>query len=106
MLYVEENRLQEAEEAFRRSAEINPDFTDALFKLGAVCFQEGRLEEALKAWENTIKINPHRVDALARLAISYYNLQDFSKARSYFAELKKRRVPIDAAILERLGLTK
>ena len=58
-----QGRLVEAEAAYRRALEIEPEYVRALIGLGEVEAQLGRPGSALKRFEEAIEIDPHEPDA-------------------------------------------
>src|SRR5262245_48415609 len=62
------NRFSEAEAAFRRALELNPQFADAWFNIGNILRHEQRYAEADGAYRNAIALVPNHAGALNNLA--------------------------------------
>jgi tetratricopeptide (TPR) repeat protein len=60
--------LAEAEEAYRRAVEADPDFADAHCNLGAVCQQRDRRAQARACYERALACDPAHVEAHLNLA--------------------------------------
>jgi protein O-GlcNAc transferase len=56
-------RIPEAEAAYRRAAELNPNHPLAHFALGQALKAQGRLEEAVAAYQRAVAVNPTMVEA-------------------------------------------
>jgi tetratricopeptide (TPR) repeat protein len=60
-------RYDEAEAAFTRVLELDPDSFAALYNLGVTAFQQGREEEAIERYERAIELEPQHPLAAATL---------------------------------------
>lgn len=58
-----ENRLDEAEAAYRQALKLDPDYVGALIGLGQVEGQLGRAESALARFSTAIEIDPEQAEA-------------------------------------------
>jgi tetratricopeptide (TPR) repeat protein len=56
-------RWPEAEAAFRRGAELEPNNSDTLANLGATLVNQNKLAEALQFFERAASANPGNIDA-------------------------------------------
>ena len=51
-------RLREAQESYRRAADLNPNYAEAHLSLGNASYELGELEEALLSYERAARITP------------------------------------------------
>ena len=56
VLFHQNNRLSEAESAYRTALKLNPGFAEAYNNLGNVLKDQGRQKEALSAYRKALKI--------------------------------------------------
>lgn len=61
-------RHDEAEAAFRRSADLDPVSYAACRNLGGACLQQGKMDEAIEAFGRAAAIRPHDAEAHLNLA--------------------------------------
>ncbi len=66
-VYQVQNRLMEAEAAYRLAIELDPSDADTRFNLGQVYEQQGRLEEALAMYREVLKLSPDDREAKERV---------------------------------------
>ncbi len=64
MIWFNQNRLKEAEAAFKGVVRLNPDDSQAYGNLGIICVRDGRLEKAEQYFRSAIRLNPD--DTVAR----------------------------------------
>ncbi len=62
-VYQVQNRLMEAEGAYRLAIELEPGDADTRFNLAQVLEQQGRLEEALAMYRSVIELRPDDAEA-------------------------------------------
>lgn len=67
MLLQECNRIEEAEQAYRKTTEIDSTVVDAWVSLGIILDKQGRPEEAEQAYENALSVDPDN-------ALAWYNM--------------------------------
>ena len=58
MIWFNQNRLKEAEAAFKGVVRLNPDDYQANGNLGIICMRDGRLEKAEQYFRAAIRLNP------------------------------------------------
>ena len=75
MIWFSQNRLKEAEAAFKGVVRLNPDDYQAYGNLGIICMRDGRLEKAEQYFRAAIRLNPD--DTVAR-----QNLEALVRSRS------------------------
>lgn len=68
--------MQAGIEQLNKSLEINPDFSDAWFKLGFAYYQQGQYEKSIEYYE---KANLKNAMTLSNLALSYYMINEYEK---------------------------
>lgn len=64
MIWFSQNRLKEAEAAFKGVIRLNPDDYEAHGNLGIICMRDGRLDKAEQFFRSAIRLNPD--DTVAR----------------------------------------
>ncbi len=68
MIWFSQNRLKEAEAAFKGVVRINPDDSQAYGNLGIICLRDGRIEKAEQYLRTAIRLNPE--DSVAQENLS------------------------------------
>jgi len=63
--YLRRGDIGSAERAFHSATSLNPENSQAHFKLGALCLSQGRGAEAMREYQAGLKIDPENRDALA-----------------------------------------
>lgn len=58
LVYVNQNKLAEAENEYKKEIEINPNYDNAYYNLGLLHWQQKRYNEAVSNWKKTLEINP------------------------------------------------
>lgn len=56
-------KLNEAENGFRKAAELNPNYADAYNNMGVTLQELGKLDEAIAAYHRALEINPTHAEA-------------------------------------------
>ena len=69
LLYLKQEKLTEAEHAFKQAITINPTDSVAYNHLGVVFRQRGQFEQARQAYENALRIKPGYASAHLNLGI-------------------------------------
>ena len=69
LLYLKQEKLTEAEHAFKQAITINPTDAVAYNHLGVVFRQRGQFEQARQAYENALRIKPGYASAHLNLGI-------------------------------------
>jgi hypothetical protein len=78
-----QNRLAEAERAYRKALEADPDYIDALNGLGAIQACRGELEQALVLFERVAKLAPAAAQSHNNLGYALYMKGRFTEAREH-----------------------
>lgn len=78
--YLKVGRLNEAESAFRRSIELDPDEPSARNNLGIVLTQRGKLDEAISVLRELLDRSPGFINARSNLAIALAESGDLQSA--------------------------
>ncbi len=66
-----DDRLPEAEAAFERALEVDPNHYRALTNLGNVALEDGRVDDAIVAYERALKLNDDFANAHHNLGVAY-----------------------------------
>ena len=70
-MYFNEERYEDAIEAYQKVIQINPEETAAYNNLGNAYSERERYEEAIETYEKAIQINPEQVAAYNNLINAY-----------------------------------
>jgi tetratricopeptide (TPR) repeat protein len=85
-----EDRLQEAEVAFRQAISVDPRSDDAWESLGSI-LRVDRIDEAISALQTAIEINPENGDAAEYLGEIYSEQENWAEARKYLESAVKTK---------------
>ena len=80
----EKKDLEGAEAAFKQSAQLNPNNTDALLKLGQVQATKGRVDEALGTCQRALQDNPREPGLLILIGQLYDSRKDWERAKEAY----------------------
>jgi tetratricopeptide (TPR) repeat protein len=93
----------EAESAFQRALEIDPDDSRTLNYLGYMWADRGeKLDQALELIQRAVALDPDNGAYVDSLGWVYYRMGRYSEARHHLEEAA-RLMPDDATVLEHLG---
>jgi tetratricopeptide (TPR) repeat protein len=84
-------RFDEAEEAYKRAIEIDPDYAQAWYNLGVLLYDMKRFDEALDACKKALEIDPDYAKAWYNLGLLLDDMKRFDEAE----EAYKRAIEID-----------
>jgi tetratricopeptide (TPR) repeat protein len=70
-VYGRLDRLEQAEQQFRRAIKLKPDYADAHANLGSVYGRAGRMQDAIRETEYALACDPNHLLALRNLGFSY-----------------------------------
>ena len=76
-------KWKEAEESFKKSIELNPNYATAHQWYGMLLGIEGRYDEAKAEMQRAIDIDPTSYNFLADMGQIYYFTHEYDKARAY-----------------------
>jgi len=88
----------QAEELFRKSIDLNPDFAQAYFNMAVIFAKTGRPAETVKALKQAIRINPDYTEAHYHLGLAYLAIHDAKGVKEEYAILSR----LDPHVAERL----
>lgn len=94
-------KYNEAADALRRAAEIEPNNAAAHFNLGVALFNGGRYSEAIEAYKVVVRLRPQLAAAHYNLGLSYVAINDHEAARRQYNTLK----PLNANLANHLLTT-
>lgn len=77
--------IQSAITYFKRAIDLDSQFVDAYYNLGAIYKLQKKYLEAIVAFEKAAQINPNDYEVIFELASCYFEEQDYAKAKKYFA---------------------
>ncbi len=78
--YLKQNKIQEAQEFFRKSIESSPKDEILAYNVGEIYFSNANLDEALKYFGLAAEIKPDWPDAYLKLGYVYLNKADNASA--------------------------
>lgn len=87
LAYIDMQRQQEAEQAFRDAAEANPLFAEARVNLGTLLFQQGEHAAAAREFQRALAIDPGALKARNNLAFAMLALGRTEEAIPYLQEV-------------------
>ena len=90
-LYIQTNRLNEAELYLKKSLSVNPNQAFALNNLATIYNHANKPDEANLYYTKAIEIDPNYADAFNNLGLNQYKLHQFKNAIPFF----KRAVEIN-----------
>ncbi len=79
-VYREQNRLQEAIQAYKTALTLKPDIADTHYNLGIAYGKLGQVDEAIQAYKTALTLKPDIVDAHYNLGLIYYKQGRLSEA--------------------------
>jgi Flp pilus assembly protein TadD len=80
------DRYDDAEEAFRTSIELNPDFALSHSSLGTLLYRTGRFDEAKKEFETAYRLAPKDAGNCTNIGLSLLKEKKTAEARRKFTE--------------------
>lgn len=87
-------KLPESEAAFRTALELDPEFAQAGFQLGAMLQMAGRNAEALDQWLRVVEMAPNHGEAHSRLAIELYYAGRYDEAWQHVHAAESLGTPV------------
>ena len=78
--YMDEGRIEEAIEEFKKALELQPEYTSALNNLGAAYGRLKQYDKAEAALRKTLELNPEDLYAINNLAVMNTELRRFDEA--------------------------
>jgi len=91
-------RYEDAANALKRAAAIEPGNASAHFNLGLTLFNARRYSEAIEAYKQVIKLRPTLAQAHFNLALTYFAINDKKQAMDEYEILK----PLNAQLAQQL----
>ena len=79
--------LAEAESAYAKVIESNPQYFDALHLYGLFKFKRGQLSDAIRLVAKAHKLNPGSLNALNSLGVMYAHLKNYEQALDAFNKI-------------------
>lgn len=84
LLAYEENRLDEALQAFERTIKLDPGHVEAHNYLGSVYFLQGRTEEAINTFNQALEFDPDHAESYLNLGLVYQEINQPARAVQMF----------------------
>ena len=107
--YVGINDFKNAELAYLKAGELNPNFSLNQYRLAHIYRIQGKNDKAIEILKNILKINPDEISAHYDLGVNYLSVGNFKLSREHFlifkkhAEKWKLELPNDPGTLIALG---
>src|SRR6185503_2930554 len=92
-VYLAQEKLGDAEEAYAQATAAKPDFARAQLNLGRVRSQQKKFEEAIEPLTKAVELQPESGDANMLTGEAYLQLKKGSKAIPYLNEAAKHGRP-------------
>lgn len=102
-ILLNEGRVPEAEQLYRRAAELDPGFMPARYNLGNVLRMQGRFGEALAEYEAALKLAPGDYEICMNMGATLLDLGRAADALQTFSRANKL-MPTAAEPLVNMGL--
>ncbi|NQS90177.1 tetratricopeptide repeat protein [Patescibacteria group bacterium] len=77
---IERRDFNQALSFYKRVIEINPDYLNAWYELGATYMELGQYQEAIPYFQKVLKLDPNNIFAYYGLGIIYMNLKQYQLA--------------------------
>ena len=97
-LYLENNRLDQASDAFRLAALLAPYRPETHYNLGLVYERLGRFHKAEQEILLSLRLQPEQTDARNTLGVIYAEERNFARAHEEWADLKRSNPDYTPAI--------
>lgn len=94
---LEDQRLAEAINEFRRAVELDPDFAEARMELALRLLAGANYDEALKQLQAVEKITPRLVEVQLALGDAYRSTRQWDKAKAAFDKALRMRTDLPQA---------
>ncbi len=90
---------EQAEKAFQRSIQINPDYGQAYFNYGSLLHQNGRLQEAEQNLKQAVRLSPGDCEVMGKYADVLKDQQKWKEAsESYQSMINLPQVSLDSMV--------
>lgn len=86
LVYIQLQNIKEAEIAFQKAIELNPEIPDSYNRLGVLYFQQERSAEAVIKYREAINLDPSNPVYYANLGLAFVRLEDFDQAETAFVK--------------------
>jgi tetratricopeptide (TPR) repeat protein len=89
VIYLDQNKLDQAEQAFQKTVEIDPEFKTGYMNLGVVYDRKNQLDRALEMYKTVLSKYPEYPLGLLNLGIGYRRLNRLDEAMEQFQKAVK-----------------
>lgn len=87
LLFLQQQRMEEARERLQTAINLNPRFVEARANLGAVYFSQNNPDLAARQFEIALMFNPNYTPALGNLGVISMQAGQTAAAREYFERM-------------------
>ncbi len=93
-VYYTQRKLEEAQYAWERSLELDPDRAEVLYNLGVLYLNKGEFEKAVDYFNRALTKNPDFKDAEEKRTLALLSLNKIdSLIEEYYSQLEKEETP-------------
>lgn len=89
---LEQGNLEEAERAFKKSVELNPEHAGTHNNIGGLRLRQGRYEDAVEAYDTAIRLNPKDVEPINNLANLLVTVRQYERAHKLIVSALKMEI--------------
>ena len=104
VLLLSENKKDTAQWYFQKIIRLEPNNTDALFRLGKIELMNKNYSAAEQFWIKTIQIKPQYNQAIIKLVELYLFQNKMDLVKTYYFVLKKRGIHLEKKYPQLLSL--
>ena len=101
--YLQQQRLADAEQAYRKAVDLDPQAADTRVQLGTVLLAERRTKEALAEFQNVLKVHPADAAAVVGIGTAAALDGDYARALEAF-ERAARLDPANPQVYAGIGV--
>ncbi|RLD75497.1 MAG: hypothetical protein DRJ10_15160, partial [Bacteroidetes bacterium] len=87
--YVGMDDFENAELAYLKAGDINPNLSLIQYRLAHLYRIQGKNDDAIEVLKNILKINPNEISAHYDMGVNYLSVGDFKLSRDHFLKFKK-----------------
>ena len=89
--HFDHKQYDQAERYLKSAVDKKARYADVFNMLGMISHAAGRFASAIEFFREALKINPNYTEAIMNLAVLYNDLGQYSKARTLYERLHRRR---------------
>ena len=78
--YLQQNKINQAKDAFRKAVKINPKYSEAHYNLGTIWYNQNKSKEALEAFRKSAEGNSNYPNAYYGAGLVFMQLRQYPEA--------------------------